>query len=110
MKSIFKLLSVSFFILIISLACSKSNDTTGSGGTTSQTVPAVYSKIYGATSITSDGTYITIKSNGTPDHKVFIFRLLIVCMKISAALLLEETHFQKTLILFQQKIIRLKFH
>jgi len=26
-------------------------------------------KIYGATSITSDGTYITIKSTGTPDHK-----------------------------------------
>jgi len=33
------------------------------------TVPAVYSKIYGATSITSDGTYITIKTTGTPDHK-----------------------------------------
>ncbi len=33
------------------------------------TVPAVYSKIYGATSITSDGTFITIKTNGTPDHK-----------------------------------------
>ena len=33
------------------------------------TVPAVYSKIYGATSITSDGTFITIKSTGQPDHK-----------------------------------------
>ncbi|WP_405604894.1 YHYH protein [Polaribacter sp. Asnod1-A03] len=32
-------------------------------------VPTVYSKIYGATSITNDGTYITIKTNGTPDHK-----------------------------------------
>ncbi len=36
---------------------------------TTNTVPAVYQKIYGATSITSDGTYITIKSNGTPDYK-----------------------------------------
>ena len=26
-------------------------------------VPEVYSKIYGTTSITSDGTYITIKTN-----------------------------------------------
>jgi YHYH protein len=38
------------------------------GGTTN-TVPAVYQKIYGASSITSDGTFITIKSTGTPDHK-----------------------------------------
>lgn len=73
MKTIFKVFSASFLILIISLACSKSNDATGNGVTTSQTVPAVYSKIYGATSITSDGTYITIKSNGTPDHKSVYF-------------------------------------
>lgn len=32
-------------------------------------IPAVYSKIYGATSMTSDGTYLTIKTNGLPDHK-----------------------------------------
>lgn len=36
---------------------------------TSEDVPAVYKKIYGASSITTDGTYIYIKSNGTPDHK-----------------------------------------
>jgi hypothetical protein len=73
MKTIFKVFSASFLILIITVACSKSNDATGNGGTTNQTVPAVYSKIYGATSITSDGTYITIKSNGTPDHKSVYF-------------------------------------
>jgi len=32
-------------------------------------VPDGYKKIYGAVSITSDGEYIIIKSNGTPDHK-----------------------------------------
>ncbi|RZM27424.1 MAG: YHYH protein [Pedobacter sp.] len=32
-------------------------------------IPAVYKKIYGATSITSDGKFLTIKSNGLPDHK-----------------------------------------
>ncbi len=32
-------------------------------------VPEVYKKIYGASSITNDGTYITIKTNGMPDHK-----------------------------------------
>lgn len=73
MKIFFKLLSVSPAVLIISIACSKNKDATGNGGTTSQTVPGVYSKLYGATSITSDGTYITIKSNGTPDHKSIYF-------------------------------------
>ena len=33
------------------------------------TVPAVYAKIYGASSITFDGTWITIRSTGAPDHK-----------------------------------------
>jgi len=32
-------------------------------------VPDVYKKIYGATSITTDGTYVYIKTNGLPDHK-----------------------------------------
>jgi len=32
-------------------------------------IPTVYTKIYGATSITYDGTYITIKSSDLPDHK-----------------------------------------
>ncbi len=56
------------FLTIISatLSCSKSTDSTT---TPTVTVPAVYSKIYGATSITSDGTYITIKTTGLPDHR-----------------------------------------
>jgi hypothetical protein len=53
---------------IASISCKKSSDSTdNSGGTVA--VPAVYSKIYGATSITSDGTWITIKCKGLPDHK-----------------------------------------
>ncbi len=31
-------------------------------------IPTVYQKIYGASSITSDGTYLTIKTKGIPDH------------------------------------------
>jgi hypothetical protein len=37
--------------------------------TTSTTVPDVYKKLYGATSITSDGTFVTIKTAGVPDHE-----------------------------------------
>ena len=36
---------------------------------TAPTLPAVYNKIYGATSITFDGTFVTIKCNALPDHK-----------------------------------------
>ena len=57
-----------FSIITISISCKKDSSDDSTGGNTN-TVPAVYSKIYGATSITSDGTYITIKTNGTPDHK-----------------------------------------
>lgn len=56
-----------FICLTGIIACSKSNDVTPD--TTTYTVPDVYKKIYGASSITSDGTFITIKTNGTPDHK-----------------------------------------
>lgn len=51
---------------IISGSCKKKDDT---GGSNTQPVADVYKKIYGATSITSDGTWITIKTNGLPDHK-----------------------------------------
>ena len=66
------LLMLSFLVT----SCSKNSTTSTTTPTTntttpivSATVPDVYKKIYGATSITSDGTYITIKSNGAPDHK-----------------------------------------
>jgi hypothetical protein len=55
---------------MISVACKKSAETsTGTTTTVDANVPDVYKKIYGATSITSDGTYIYIKTTGTPDHK-----------------------------------------
>ena len=47
------------------LSCDKDSDTV----TATNEVPAIYSKIYGATSITSDGSFVTIKTTGLPDHK-----------------------------------------
>jgi hypothetical protein len=57
--------------LLFGMACSEeeTTPTTPTTPTSDTTVPAVYKKIYGASSITSDGTYITIKTNGVPDHK-----------------------------------------
>lgn len=64
------------FAVFILLSCKKSSTTTETTvtnpvvtTTVGANVPDVYKKIYGASSITSDGTYITIKTNGLPDHK-----------------------------------------
>jgi hypothetical protein len=58
------ILTIATFIF----SCSKDDDTVTTPTTT--TVPAVYLKIYGTTAaVTSDGTYLTIKTNGMPDHK-----------------------------------------
>lgn len=62
-----------FFSLVIFLlalySCSNDNSSENTVTPPTNIVPSVYNKIYGATSITSDGTYITIKTTGLPDHK-----------------------------------------
>ncbi len=77
MKSIQLNPVVAVIIILAILACKKSSDSTTDEKVTNPVistevganVPAIYKKVYGATSITSDGTYITIKTNGLPDHK-----------------------------------------
>ena len=62
-----QLKSMSIFLCIFFLlSCSKNSS---SSSTAIVAVPAIYLKIYGATSITNDGTYITIKTKDLPDHK-----------------------------------------
>lgn len=70
--------SIGFSILVSGLVascagCKKETVKTTSSGSSTTTigsnVPAIYAKLYGASSITSDGTYVTIKTNGLPDHK-----------------------------------------
>jgi len=69
MSYIRKTLCFLTFIAILSFACHKNEDDSGGTNNSGTAVPDIYKKIYGATSITSDGTWITIKSNGLPDHK-----------------------------------------
>ncbi|CAM3344007.1 YHYH protein [Aquirufa ecclesiirivi] len=65
-----------YFLILVtafSLGISCKNASENITPTSSAVVPEVYSKIYGATSITNDGTYITIKTTGVPDHKSAYF-------------------------------------
>jgi len=68
-------LSAVLLLLLMNSACKKSNEAKAEEANlvvkteVSANVPEVFKKVYGASSITSDGTYVTIKSNGLPDHK-----------------------------------------
>jgi len=60
-----KLTACLLIIASTNSSCKKSSTDSSS----SQPVPTVYKKIYGATSLTSDGTWIYIKTKDLPDHK-----------------------------------------
>ena len=60
-------LAFATIFLATSFGCKKTT-TTDTGSNTNE-VPAVYRKIYGATSITTDGTWIYVKTKDLPDHK-----------------------------------------
>lgn len=64
--SIIKIFSLTAVLLFFALLLYKKTDKHNSPA---QNIPSVYKKIYGATSVTSDGKYVTIKSTGLPDHK-----------------------------------------
>ncbi len=59
--------TASFAISFGGQSCSLSLTVNSAGG--GPTLPPVYNKIYGATSITFDGTFVTIKCNALPDHR-----------------------------------------
>jgi len=69
-----KTLKFSLFLLMIAglISCNKEDDN-DTPPNTDKSIPEVFQKIYGATSITSDGTYVYIKTNGLPDHKSVYF-------------------------------------
>lgn len=67
----FKKVFLPFVAMVLFVSCNNAEDEAELIGAIPEvvTVPDVYKKIYGASSITSDGTYVTIKTNGQPDHK-----------------------------------------
>src|SRR5690606_27445347 len=64
--------SLSILLAAGLLSCNKDKDDTPPTDT-GKAVPEVFQKVYGATSITSDGQYVYIKTNGEPDHKSIYF-------------------------------------
>src|SRR4051794_28188546 len=69
------LITTTVILATITAACKK-DSSSGSDSTTTTTtttigagVPDVYKKIYGATSIYIEGSYVVIKATSLPDHK-----------------------------------------
>lgn len=50
-------------------ACGDDESSADDDGTSTEAVPAVYQKIYGASDIYVEGDFIVIKTEGRPDHK-----------------------------------------
>lgn len=64
--NVMKALSTFCFACLL-LSCSK--EETSVTPTDNTVIPEVYKKLYGASSMTSDGAYLTIKTRALPDHK-----------------------------------------
>lgn len=75
MKKYFSMAMVLMPVLaILTIACTKGGDlVTTTGNTTTTAVPDVFKKFNTTVNVSSDGTYITIKSDGIPDHKSCYF-------------------------------------
>lgn len=76
MKKYFLPVIASAIGILVCISCSKDSVSTGSGTATvtgSATVPDIFKKFNSTVSVSSDGTYITLKSDGVPDHKSCYF-------------------------------------
>ncbi len=74
MKSLKITICAKFLLIaILFLGCKKNSTEVTPDTPTTVAVPDIYKKIYGASSVTSDGTFITIKATGVPDHKSIYF-------------------------------------
>src|SRR5687768_16905137 len=60
-------IGLALIVVLFSISCKKDKDDNTGGN--NNVVPDIYKKIYGASSITSDGSYVYIKTTGSPDHK-----------------------------------------
>src|SRR5262245_48242129 len=67
-----KKLLIGLVLIVVTCAfsqCKKSDDTGSGGGTTNHAVPAVFSKFNSTVTISTEGNFVVLKSNGLPEHK-----------------------------------------
>ncbi|MDE3251966.1 MAG: YHYH protein [Bacteroidota bacterium] len=72
----FSFLCLTAFVILISVSCKKDTTATTSGsgtGTTNAVLPDVYKKFNTNVTVSTDGTTITVKSDGVPDHSSCYF-------------------------------------
>ena len=99
---------LALFVFIV-FSCSKTTDTVTPTPTSTAEVPAIYKKIYGATSVTSDGTYITIKTKDLPDHKSAYYATTNALYQAYTGTTFGGLNFAKTPILLSSNRLLSKF-
>lgn len=72
-KQIFSVMLVAGSFIVFSCKKDAGSTTSSSTSTSTGVVPDVFKKFNSTVTISSDGTYITIKSDGVPDHKSCYF-------------------------------------
>lgn len=69
-KIFFSFSSIALVMAMISFSCKKDDGISSTTTTTNNTtIPDVFKKFNSTVTISTDGTYIILKSNGLPDHK-----------------------------------------
>lgn len=66
-RKMFNLVMLFLGITITNMSCKKSADEAST--TTTATLPAIFTKFNTTVTISTDGTFVTLRSNGLPDHK-----------------------------------------
>lgn len=67
--SFFKHFALAGIIAIVAMSCQKSADNATTATTSSANLPDVFKKFNTTVTISVEGNYVVLKSNGVPDHK-----------------------------------------
>ena len=78
------------FLMLSLFSCQKEDQASNTVQQNSATVPDIYKKIYGATSITADASFVYVKTNGLPDHKSVYYNTANALYESFPGLLLRE--------------------
>ncbi|MEY3159695.1 MAG: hypothetical protein RLZZ49_1175 [Bacteroidota bacterium] len=84
-----------FLSTLVLISCQKEDNPSNNDQQNNQSVPEVYKKIYGATSITSDGSFVYVKTNGLPDHKSAYYNTSNVLYESFSGTTFKGTNFSK---------------
>lgn len=83
------------FLMLVFFSCQKEDEVSNTVQQNSAIVPDIYKKIYGATSITADASFVYVKTNGLPDHKSVYYNTANALYESFSGTTFKGTNFSK---------------